>query len=63
MSGWNRLFVVVAVLWAIAAPFVLMADTNTPVDKLSNAALTLPIETMARATHGFVWTWTRIGRR
>ena len=33
MSGWNRLFVVVAVLWAIAAPFVLMADTNTPVEQ------------------------------
>jgi hypothetical protein len=33
MSGWNRLFVVIAVLWAMAAPFVLMADTNTPVEQ------------------------------
>jgi hypothetical protein len=31
MSGWNRLFVVVAVCWALAAPFWVMSDTNGPV--------------------------------
>jgi hypothetical protein len=31
MNGWNRLFVVIAVCWAIAAPFWLMAETNSPV--------------------------------
>jgi hypothetical protein len=30
MNGWNRLFAVVAVCWAIVAPFLLMADTNKP---------------------------------
>jgi hypothetical protein len=33
MSGWNRLFVVIAVLWAIAAPLILAHVTNEPVHK------------------------------
>ena len=31
MSGWNRLFVVVAVCWALVAPFGLMHDVNRSV--------------------------------
>jgi hypothetical protein len=31
MSGWNRLFVVVAVCWALAAPFWVMTESNSPV--------------------------------
>ena len=42
MSGWNRLFVVIAVLWAVAAPIILMVDTNRPVhqafDRCGDAA-------------------------
>jgi hypothetical protein len=34
MNGWNRLFVVVAVLWAVAAPFWLMAEENRPVEQI-----------------------------
>jgi hypothetical protein len=33
MTGWNRLFVVVAVCWALVAPFLLMADANKPVEQ------------------------------
>jgi hypothetical protein len=42
MSGWNRLFAVIAVLWAVAAPIILMVDTNRPVhqafDRCGDAA-------------------------
>ena len=31
MSEWDRLFVVIAILWAIAAPFLLMHNTNEPI--------------------------------
>jgi hypothetical protein len=31
MNGWNRLFVVIAVLWAIVAPFWLLDGVNKPV--------------------------------
>jgi hypothetical protein len=34
MNGWNRLFIVIAICWAIVAPFLLMADTNGPVDRI-----------------------------
>jgi hypothetical protein len=30
MNGWNRLFVVVAVVWALVAPFLLVAESNKP---------------------------------
>jgi hypothetical protein len=30
MNGWNRLFVVVAVVWAVVAPFLLVAENNRP---------------------------------
>jgi hypothetical protein len=32
MNGWNSLFVVVAVVWAVVAPFLLMAEANKPVN-------------------------------
>ena len=34
MNGWNRLFVVIAVCWVLAAPFLVMADTNSPIERL-----------------------------
>jgi len=34
MNGWNRLFVVVAVVWALAAPFLLAAVNNAPVERM-----------------------------
>lgn len=34
MNGWNRLFVVVAACWAIAAPFVLVAEANGPPERI-----------------------------
>ena len=34
MNGWNRLFVVVAVVWALVAPFLLMAESNKPVHSM-----------------------------
>ena len=33
MSGWNRLFVIVAVCWALVAPFLLMAEANKPIEQ------------------------------
>jgi hypothetical protein len=42
MNGWNRLFVVIAVVWAIAAPFLVMESTNSPLpqtfDRCGSAA-------------------------
>jgi hypothetical protein len=32
MSGWNRLFVLIAVCWAAATPFWLVAENNNPVE-------------------------------
>ncbi len=34
MNGWNRLFVVVAVVWTLIAPFLLMAEANGPVSSV-----------------------------
>ena len=34
MNGWNRLFLVVAVVWALVAPFLLVAEDNRPVERL-----------------------------
>jgi hypothetical protein len=34
MNGWNRLFVIVAVVWALVAPFLLMAENNKPAEKM-----------------------------
>jgi hypothetical protein len=34
MNGWNRLFVVVAVVWALVAPFLLVAESNKPADRM-----------------------------
>jgi hypothetical protein len=34
MNGWNRLFVVVAVAWALAAPFLLVAENNKPATRM-----------------------------
>ena len=36
MSGWNRLFVVVAICWMLVAPFLLMADTNRPIEQVKD---------------------------
>ena len=45
MNGWNRLFVVVAVVWVVVAPFLLMAESNKPVNSVysmcTNAAYQL----------------------
>jgi hypothetical protein len=34
MNGWNRLFVVVAVVWALVAPFLLVAENNKPAERM-----------------------------
>jgi hypothetical protein len=34
MNGWNRLFVVVAVVWALVAPFWLVAENNKPAERI-----------------------------
>jgi hypothetical protein len=34
MNGWNRLFVVVAVVWMLIAPFLLVAENNKPAERL-----------------------------
>src|SRR5215211_2850255 len=34
MNGWNRLFVVVAICWAIVAPFLMMSEANGPVEQI-----------------------------
>lgn len=34
MNGWNRLFVVVAVVWALVAPFLLVAESNKPAERI-----------------------------
>jgi hypothetical protein len=36
MSGWNRLFVIVAVCWAVVAPFLAVDSINRPVDQTFN---------------------------
>jgi hypothetical protein len=33
LNGWNRLFIVVAVCWAVIAPFLLMGNANEPVER------------------------------
>ena len=39
MTGWNRLFVVIAVCWALVAPFLLMAEANGPLDRGADRAV------------------------
>jgi hypothetical protein len=34
MNGWNRLFVIVAVVWALVAPFLLVAENNKPAERM-----------------------------
>ena len=34
MNGWNRLFVVGAVCWAIASPFLVMKQANEPTEAI-----------------------------
>jgi hypothetical protein len=34
MNGWNRIFVVVAVVWALAAPFLLVTENNKPAETI-----------------------------
>ena len=33
MNGWNRLFVVIAVCWALVAPFLIMNGANSSVEQ------------------------------
>jgi hypothetical protein len=33
MNGWNRLFVIVAVCWAIVSPFLLVIEINRPAEQ------------------------------
>jgi hypothetical protein len=33
MSGWNRLFILVAICWAVVAPFWIRAETNAPIEQ------------------------------
>ena len=30
MNGWYRLFTVIAICWALAAPFLVMSGVNEP---------------------------------
>jgi hypothetical protein len=34
LNGWNRLFVVVGVVWALVAPFLLVAENNEPAERM-----------------------------
>src|SRR5258708_36339322 len=34
MNGWNRLFVVVAGVWVLVAPFLLVAENNKPAERM-----------------------------
>jgi hypothetical protein len=34
MNGWNRVFVVVAVVWTLVAPFLFVSESNKPADAL-----------------------------
>ena len=34
MNGWNRVFVVVAVVWALVAPFLLVTENNKPAEMM-----------------------------
>jgi hypothetical protein len=34
MNGWNRIFVVVAVVWALVAPFLMVAENNRPAARM-----------------------------
>ena len=34
MNGWKRIFVVIAIVWTIAVPFLLAANANAPVEAI-----------------------------
>jgi hypothetical protein len=34
MNGWNRVFVVIAVVWAVVSPFLLVTENNKPADRM-----------------------------
>jgi hypothetical protein len=34
MNGWNRIFVVAAVVWALVTPFLLIAENNKPAERM-----------------------------
>jgi hypothetical protein len=34
VNGWNRVFVVVAVVWALVAPFLLVNEYNKPAERI-----------------------------
>ena len=37
MNGWNRLFVVVVVVWMLVAPFLFVSESNKPADTMYSA--------------------------
>lgn len=37
MNGWNRVFVVVAVVWTLVAPFLLVTESNKPAEGIETA--------------------------
>src|ERR1019366_9383728 len=34
MHGWNRVFVIVAVVWVLVAPFLLVNESNKPAERM-----------------------------
>ena len=36
MNGWNRVFVVIAVVWTLVAPFLLVIENNKPADRMQS---------------------------
>jgi hypothetical protein len=62
MSGWNRIFVVVAVVWALVAPFLLVTENNRPAERISAHAVTLRTNSTALAVRDSS-TWINIEQR
>jgi hypothetical protein len=34
MNGWNRIFLVIAVVWGLVAPFLLVTENNKPAERM-----------------------------
>jgi hypothetical protein len=34
MNGWNRIFLVIAAMWTLGAPFLLVAENNKPAERM-----------------------------
>jgi hypothetical protein len=37
MNGWNRVFVVIAVVWTLVAPFLFVTESNEPAQRIETA--------------------------